>query len=300
MHRENHYYGHAEILAAAAGLERPRRIAGYLQHGWQVGTGVVPDCARNRWPKLVWSSRNLDACRREGIRRAVATGAPFLYLPPEEDPGPERDALLAFPYHGWLGGEVDALERAYEEYAASLETLRADGFEAITVCMYWLEHRREELREIFARRGFEVTTAGNGLTDPEHLPRLRRLVRAHAHVTSNRIATCTFYALASGRPFFLHGPAMVLRGSAAEAAAEKRAFEEREFPELRYDRYEGRVAGETARRELGAEHRLDASALREVLGWEETGPMTRFARAVDTGSWRLARGLWRLVRRRSG
>ena len=103
MHRENHFYGHARTLHEYVGQERPRRITGYLQHGWQHGTGVVPDCARVRWPKLIWSRRNLDACVREGVRNPRPIGAPFLYLPPVEDAGPRlgERSLLAMPYHGW-------------------------------------------------------------------------------------------------------------------------------------------------------------------------------------------------------
>jgi hypothetical protein len=42
MHDTNHFYGHAHVLAEYCGLdpERPPRIEGYVQHGWNVVDGL--------------------------------------------------------------------------------------------------------------------------------------------------------------------------------------------------------------------------------------------------------------------
>ena len=56
MHHANHFYGHANIMATYAGLPKPPRIWGYLQHGWNIldgfahGTNFAPECRSSSGP----------------------------------------------------------------------------------------------------------------------------------------------------------------------------------------------------------------------------------------------------------
>jgi len=290
MHTENHYYGHAGILRAycglAAGDRRP--LAGCLQHGWQPGTGLGASPPPTPWRRFIWSRRNLEACRAAGLRRVVPIGSPLLYLPGSADAAPAPRSLLALPFHGWERARVGSIREGYVAYADELDGLRRKGeFDRITVCLYWLEHEDAALREVFTLRGCEVVTAGHRDENPDFLPQLRRLILAHACTTANRIATCTFYALHLGRPFFRFGPAMDL-GDGSEAAR-FRAWEEAEFPTLLHENFDGRPQPELGAHELGLEFRQSPEALRRLLGLS--------GRRLDIALWQAARSVWRLGRK---
>ena len=90
---------------------------------------------------------------------------------------------------------------------------------------------------------------------------------------------------------------MGLEGTNDASGETMRAWEEREFPTLLREGYDGRVEREIGDRELGLEFRLEPEALREALGWSLTG-LARIRRSAEMTAWRMVRGLWRLVRRR--
>ena len=54
MHHHNHYYGQAHILSRYAGFDfdHPPRLRGYLQHGWNIGSGSRSIRYRNGAPML--------------------------------------------------------------------------------------------------------------------------------------------------------------------------------------------------------------------------------------------------------
>ena len=73
MHHANHYYGHSHVLARWCGLDPtdPPRLAGYLQHGWNIGDGMAPDHEFVPGaPLFVWSERTR---RRAWVRETHGT-----------------------------------------------------------------------------------------------------------------------------------------------------------------------------------------------------------------------------------
>lgn len=289
MFRENAYYGHDVVLAEYAGVE-PQPLAGALQHGWTWGPGTASGPAPGRHPLLLWSRRNLEQARAAGYERCVPVGSPLLYLRDAERPRPGDGSLLAFPFHGWEGGGVDALVEGYTRYADDLLALARDDFTRLGVHLYWLEHDRADVRAIFEERGFEILTAGARDGNPGFLRRLAENVGRYDVVTSNRVATCSFYALALGRPYFLHGPDMRLTGEPDETVGGS-AWCARELPELLFDAFDGSVASGVAERELGAEFRLAPETLAEVLGWSGRGYLERVGLGLDRALLTAARRL---------
>jgi hypothetical protein len=291
MFAENRFYGHAEILLAHCGLSASTHIPVRLQHGWQPGVGMRPRDMAQPGPKIVWSSRNLERAREAGHRGALAIGAPWLYMPATPDAGPEHPrSVLVVPFHGW---ERQALHGSMSAYADALAQLEREGFGPITVCLYWHEYEQVELRELFERRGCATTTMGHRNDNPEFLRRQRELIRQHAFVSSNRVSTATFYALAAGRPFFLHGPPVGLSESEDPTGEQFDGWQREQFPELcRDDDHEPDIAKQRpiGERELGAEHLRSPEQLRDVLilGDEHRGARLRLRvrrRAHDLAAW---------------
>lgn len=269
MWAENAFYGHRAALAAYAGVAE-RAIPGRLQHGWQPGPGHPLATFRQSGLHLVWSQRNVDAAAAAGLRGAVAVGAPWLYAGPLRDGAPDVEAgqgegVLAMPFHGWERGKVAG---DFDRYADALIELRDRGFGPITVCMYWAEYDDPALRAVFSARGFEVVTAGRRDDNPAFLATLRGLIARHRLVTSNRVATATFYALASGRAFVLHGPCMGLAGGDDPDGSSYDAWQRAAFPALTLDAFDGTVHRDIGLRELGADHLRSPSDLRDLLLWQ--------------------------------
>ena len=280
MYRENHYYGHAEALLSYCD-SKATAIPLMLQHGWQVGPGIPPNERNVAGNKLVWSSRNVQQAQEAGHQDFVPTGAPYLYLPELPDKKPDDRSLLVVPFHGW---ERDKLAGSLDGYAQHLERLVAEGFGPITVCMYWFEYQQPRLRESFESRGFSTVTMGHRDDNPEFLSRMRELICRHRYVTSNRVSTAAFYALASDRPFFLWGPTQGLSQSDAPSGEQFDQWQRNEFPELCFEAFGDRCAIDTGRRELGAEHLRSPDDLKDLL---LLGDANRWPRAqIRIGRWR--------------
>ncbi len=277
MDVSNRYYGHDHVLARYCGLASPRPIRGEVQHGWNSTYGLVEvggAAKRTALPRFVWNRRNLDWCRREGIRDVEAIGAPFLYHPHEEAaaaPG----SLLVCPFHGWEKGPVLGSFRAYVD---ALEEIRG-RFREVTVCLYWLEYANPDVHRLYQDAGYRVVTNGHRDGNPGFVAALSRHLAGHEYVTSNRIATIAFCALYLGRKFFLYGPPMSADEEQGGLAARNLAFEREAFDLLRYERFGDACHVEIGRTELGDEFKRSPAELRHLLGWDYLGIPTWIARA---------------------
>ena len=205
---------------------------------------------------------------KKGASNTIAIGAPFLYLPRLRDflPAPLPNSLLVFPFHGW---EEQQLIGSLEQYADAIEELVKDGYSPVTVCLYWKEYENPVNRRIFTRRGWSVVTMGHRDNNPYFLHEQRLLILRHAHVTSNRVSTATFYALYLGQPFFLHGPVMGLSASDDPTGQLFDAWQRSEFPMLSRQGYDGTAFRHIGEAELGLEYKLTPAALRRLFSWRK-------------------------------
>lgn len=295
MFRENAYYGHDVVLARYAGVA-PQPLPGALQHGWTWGAGTASGPAPPRHPLFLWSRRNLEQAVASGYPRCVPIGSPWLYMDHGGLPEPRDRSLLAFPFHGWEHGAVDSVLDGYTQYADHLLELAGDDFDHLGVNLYWLEHAQDDIRAVFEERGFEVLTAGARDANPGFLDRLAGSMARFSTITSNRVATCSFYALTLGRPYFLSGPDMRLTGETGDVVGGS-VWCARELPELLRTNFDGSVRREIGERELGAEFRLEPSVLAELMGWSGRGRAERFGLGLDRAAKALARGIGDLFRR---
>jgi hypothetical protein len=241
------------------------------------------------WPKLVWSQRNLDHCREKGFRNVTAIGSPYLYLQASQpvDPGESRGprSLLVYPFHGWEKGRAGGDIEAYADAIGELE--REHGFGPITVCLYWLEYEEAAIRGLFEGRGWTVTTNGHRDGNPSFLHRQRASLLQHAYVTSNRVCTAAFYALAMGKKFFLYGPVVGLSASDDPHGEEFGRWQKREFPELTWESFEDESHRDTGLRELGADFVLSPDDLRGLLGWSLAGALRLAGRRAARECWKV-------------
>ncbi|MEV0196486.1 hypothetical protein AB0H81_08570, partial [Nonomuraea sp. NPDC050691] len=149
MDESNHWYGHSRILARYCGLpdDVPRRIQGFLQHGWNYLHGYPPN---DQWctpgyPRFIWA----DVLRRRGWsmgrRGHYLIGAPWIYLLDLEPdlglmPEEERQGTIWYPFHGW---EKNAVIGDHGRLATQIREVETGP---VTVCLYWLEYANIGIR----------------------------------------------------------------------------------------------------------------------------------------------------------
>lgn len=293
MFEDNHHYGHSDVLRRYCGLSETPKMLRQVQHGWQPGPGFALRYVQSPWPNAVWSARNLRKCAELGGRNIEAIGAPFLYLPAmsampatSATPVPEHAgprSLLVYPFHGWAKQGVHGDMNAFADQLRELE--RVEGFGPITVCLYHLEYADATIRAAFERYGWTVTTLGSQANNPRFLDNQRDLLRRHAYVTSNRIATATFYSLVSGCRFFLYGPPMGLSETQDPTGEEYDAWQRAEFPMLTFEGFGDRSHVEVGETELGLEYKRSPERLAELLGWSGSSPLRRLRLRVQRLTW---------------
>lgn len=277
MDIQNHYYGHSAVLAACAGLSRPRHVAGLLQHGWTATSPVAahfadfPQVGRDprRRRLLVWSHRSRAWSPSDEDRPTTAVGAPILYLERLlQAQGWRRSDRLGPVFVPFHGTRLVRVTGAHRELAAQV----ADVDGPSTVCLHSEDMTDPEITGAWAAAGHRLVTAGRR-DDPAFLLRIMHLAGNASRLSSNRLSTAVLYAAAVGTPAAVWGDPLTF-GAQSETALQ--ALREG-WPE--FHGVESRSAATTAedeaatalaRAELGGDALLEPDALRAAMGW--TGP----------------------------
>ena len=267
MHHANHFYGHAEILARYCGLDSAPTIWGYLQHGWNThdGFAVGHDFVPGN-PKLVWSEAVARRGWALGLRDYVVIGSPWAYLlrlRPEET-GP-REGTIVYPFHGWEGQQIVGDHASYAD-----EVREREGDVPLTMCLYWNDYDKPEVRNTYERKGFRVITHGRRGHmyiggDTDFLDRQLTELRRHRRVVSNRMGSALLYGASVGAEIGVYGDPMVLDNDHAVLGGMERQL--RLLPEMHQPAVLGEVASAVAARELGLREVLSPLELSHRLGW---------------------------------
>ena len=267
MHHSNHFYGHAHILAEYCGLdpERPPRINGYLQHGWNVTDGLgggrshVPG-----QPVFVWSEQTRRRAWSMGRRLATVVGAPFLYLLRFAEPAPgdqEREGTIWYPFHGWEAQHVQG------DHRRLIDEILATEAGPVTFCLYWHEYRNDVVRARYEEAGRVICHGYRGYlwqdTDTKFLHKQLAELRRHRRVASNRLSSAIFHGIAAGCEPAVYGDPMYLDKEHRPTAERIR----RNWPELHGRQVDGAAAHASAMAELGADYLASPAELRVILGW---------------------------------
>lgn len=250
----NEFYGQAEILRVYVRSAVQVPIPGRLQHGWSprpLDVLSISDSDRFSGPYYVWSSETADAARAAGVE-AHPIGAPYLYLPRIDDPGPVPDTVLALPLHSVRAEKVDN----WGAYAAWLREFAAGR--KVECCLGYVDHETPGVREVFAAVGIHTFTLG-WTERRDLLHRLRAVILRSQTVTSNWICTATMYAAHERRRVVVGGP--VSLPELARRAGDRWARDK--FPGL-FGAGDA-VAWSEAERELGVDCFHSPVALRMLL-----------------------------------
>ncbi|MDN5915517.1 MAG: hypothetical protein L0I76_10495 [Pseudonocardia sp.] len=276
MDIQNHYYGHSAVLAAYAGLSRPRHVAGLLQHGWTATSPVAahfadfPQVGRNpRRRLLVWSHRSRAWSPSDEDRPTTAVGAPVLYLERLlQARGWRRSDRLGPVFVPFHGTRLVRVTGAHRELAAQV----ADVDGPSTVCLHSEDMTDPEITDAWAAAGHRLVTAGRR-DDPAFLLRIMHLAGNASRLSSNRLSTAVLYAAAGGTPAAVWGDPLTF-GAQSETALQalRDGWPEFHGAESRSDATsaEDQAATALARAELGGDALLEPDDLRAAMGW--TGP----------------------------
>lgn len=259
MHKQNSDYGHKAILASACGMLDERPIWGVVQHGWSAYDGWSPNHPLPRGlPRYVWSRNALDRMPATRTRAPYhVIGSPFAYLMRDgQSHGWLRPArgreVMAFPLHS---SETTAVVGNHAEYA---ERLRTQEGRPISVCLYWLDYQKPELRDAYVRHGHRVTTLGTSRRDRLFIPKWLRLLDGVGRVVSNRLCTAVVYAAALDVSAQVYGDAMHVP-----------AEDDPGTPGVKSPRAKDgdAISPDWARKELGFDSLRSPQELRDCLGW---------------------------------
>lgn len=306
MDIQNHYYGHSAVLAAYAGLSRPRHIAGLLQHGWTATSPVAAHFAdfphvgadpRQR-RLLVWSHGCRGWSPADETRSTTPVGAPVLYLERLlQAQGWSRSDRLGPVFVPFHGTRLVRVTGAHADLAR--QVAKVDG--PSTVCMHHEDLTDPEITSAWADAGHRLVTAGRR-DNPRFLLRIMHLIGNASRVSSNRLSTAVLYAAAIGTPAAVWGDPLTFGAQSASAVDELRAT----WPEFHTaDPANGQrpdtgaaeadaAATALARRELGADALLEPDALRAALGWGRTpniGPGIQYYAASPLAKAAMVLGL---------
>lgn len=274
MDIQNHYYGHSAVLAAYAGLSRPRHIAGLLQHGWTQTSPVAAHFADfpmvGRAPArrrlLVWSHASRAWSPADEDRPTTAVGSPILYLERLlAAQGWQRSDRLGPVFVPFHGTRLVRVTGAHAELAAHV----ADVDGPSTVCLHSEDMTDPEITGAWARAGHRLVTAGRR-DDPAFLLRIMHLAGNASRLSSNRLSTAVIYAAALGTPAAVWGDPLTFGAQGASAIADLReGWPELHGVEARGDATtaEDDAATALARAELGADSLMEPDDLRRALGW---------------------------------
>lgn len=274
MDIQNHFYGHSAAYAAHIGLDRPRHVAGLIQHGWTPNSPIrshFADLAR-RTPEggmFVWShaSRAWDeqTSREQTGFSSTAIGAPFLYLLDlvrRQGGLPERTLpTVVFPFHGTRLIHLEGDQGIYAR-----EVYEKEG--PAVVCLHVDDLQRPEIVRAWESAGHHLTTAGQR-KDPRFLSRNLWLMASAEKVVSNRLATASFYAAAAGARTEIYGPFYSVKNAVATADEQALCETWPEFFEQNPDHDAVRALSE---RELGRDSLRSPEQLRRILGWDRRSP----------------------------
>ncbi|HYN97897.1 MAG TPA: hypothetical protein VES42_28990 [Pilimelia sp.] len=275
MHHANHFYGHAHVLARYCGLdpERPPRLHGYVQHGWNIGDGLAPGTPYvARSPIYLWSEQTRRRAWSLGRRNTVVIGAPWVYLqqlePEPAGPASPREGTIFYPFHGWEKQKVKGDHRGLISMIKEVE----EG--PVTICLYWQEFQTRRIRRLYERAGFRIVCHGYrgywwDKTDTRFLYHQLAELRRHKRVASNRVSSALWYGILSGCEPAVYGDPMVLDDEDPTFGGIGRI--RRQWPELHGTHVDVALARELAREELGVSFIASPSELREMFKWPSPG-----------------------------
>ncbi len=304
MDIQNHYYGHSAVLAAYAGLSRPRHIAGLLQHGWTATSPVAahfadfPAVGRTAHRRLlVWSHSSRAWSPSGEDRPTTAVGAPILYLERQlHAQGWTRTDTLGPVFVPFHGTRLVRVTGAHAELAR--QVAKVDG--PSTVCLHSEDMTDPEITSAWADAGHRLVTAGRR-DDPRFLLRIMHLAGNASRLSSNRLSTAVVYAAALGTPAGVWGDPLTFGNQGADALASLRE----RWPEFHTaDPDDGSrpssgaaeadaAATALARAELGGDALLDPGPLRDALGWSRRspGPLVQYYAASPLAKAAMVLGL---------
>ena len=271
LHGPNRYYGHEYILKRYCSVRHPSVIVGDVQHGWRRDNGFyempgIPEQRRlEKTTYFVWNRHNRREALNMGAGSVFAIGAPFIYLNQKRSGTAEKGSLILFPFHTWEKEPyVDELE-SFRSYLHDIGHIR-DSFTSITMCLYWLQYRNADLRELISAMGIRLLCLGNRDGNPQFLVNFMNHVSRFEYVSSNVYSSALFYALFMKRKAFIYGECRPKEIRWMNTPNGLQDVMKREYPELLWENFADISHDEIGRRELGWEFRRSPGELRSLLG----------------------------------
>ena len=270
---DNLYYGHYNIFKTYIKTFLPYKINGEVQHGWAADNSGIVDPDRSK-KYYVFNEVNKKKSISIGYENVVAIGSPFLYLCDIYKPKTSfvSKSLLLFPDHSTEWDKMIDPMKSYKKYLNSIKNIK-QKFGKITVSLYYLEYRNENIRKLFEHQGYEVITMGHKDNNPKFLYNLYDAFSRHEYVTSNTFCTPIFYSLIMNKKAFIYGNHMHddIKYHFIEPNSKYRTDFYRHYkniyPELLWENFSHKSHQFIGQNELGFAHKKSPKELAKLFGW---------------------------------
>ncbi|GAA4209438.1 hypothetical protein [Actinocatenispora rupis] len=191
---------------------------------------------------------------------------------------PVRRGTIFYPFHGW---EAQAI---FGDHRALAAEIAAREEPPVTVCLYWMEFRHPQIREMYESFGFRVITHGTRGghyqgTDPWFLDKQLAELRAHRRVGSNRLCTALLYGAAAGCEVGVYGDPMLIENENPAYGGNARV--RRLWPEMHAPAVDRRVSDAVAAEELGRRYVAPPAEIADLFGWTRDDAPAGAGRARD-------------------
>jgi len=283
------HYGGLQELAGYARLFKwlPVRFKATWQHG------VFSEYRYCRHPKLllygashasdrlilVATEHQADCLNAIGFTNVHPVGLPFLYAQPTHLPERRLGSVLAMPAHS-LDGSPFENEEMINAYATWLFRKYNDSVDTLFACIHMSCIRNNQWWPAMLGNGLRVV-GGADHGDGNSYQRMWKLFARFDTVTTNRVGSHFYYALAAGCKVVIEGPdvefskdqimkdityqRMVQSGMSLDLSAEG----EREVERLKSDFGVPRQSPEIGNLSLGAGCKRSPSEIRNLLQWSK-------------------------------
>lgn len=202
---ESDFYGASEEIAKSLGLPRAPLAWATWAHGWRFfEPRFVEHYTWNHAPErpliLVLRDDEKELLQENGYPSTFSVGAPFLYATPMPMRRLEK-SLLIMPVH--------SLDYAHSkvDYAAYFQAIdpHLSSFDHVAACIHPSCLRRGAWIEEIDRRGIPYFS-GVEIRNRNGLARIKSLMSAFTHVTSNWLGAHLPYAAHCGCSISIYGP----------------------------------------------------------------------------------------------
>lgn len=218
---DNNMYGYAHYLKEYSGINQD--LKAYMEHGLFLGGIVHKDQHHWHFKRVITMSKKRQHILAQKLpqKESIAIG-PYIHyahtlLNEQELAKLKKElgkVLLVFPFHSMKSVKANFDQNRFLEEIEK----RAQDFDSVLICMYYLDARNKEHIAQYEQRGYRVVTAGHKF-DHHFVARQRTHIELADMTMSNGMGTQTGFCV------YLEKPHYIFKQEVSQQAASNKELE---------------------------------------------------------------------------